>query len=342
MATVSRASAEDGPGHATGLNAVIGGSGFVGRAVMRQLAAGGEPARNIDIVAPGADLPGEFRDGDITRPETLVPALEGADTILFLAAEWRDNVRPLSRYHELNVEGVEHVIAACRALGIRRMVFVSSCSVYGPTPGEVDEDFDGRPINPYGESKAEGEERLLAWAASDPLVSLVIVRPTVIFGPGNRGNVWNLANQIVNGPFLMIGDGENRKSMAYVENVAAFLLHARGLGAGAHIFTYADKPDFTMNELVALVRAEAGLPPRADLRLPRDLALGGAKLFDVASRLVGRELGITSERVFKFCANTQYSAARAFSTGFVPPVPLEQGLSHMIRTEFGRGREPGA
>lgn len=320
-----------------GLTTVIGGSGFVGSAVMRQLAAGGENARNVDNIAPGSDAPGSYVSADITRPETLESALADTEALLFLAAEWRDNVRPLSRYTDINVTGVANVIAACRAAGIRKMVFVSSCSVYGPTPGEVDENFAGKPMNPYGESKAEGEKLLLDWAANDPEVTLIMVRPTVIFGPGNRGNVWNLANQIINGPFLMIGDGENRKSMAYVENVAAFLLHARKLSPGTHIFNYADKPDMTMNELVAVVRNEAGLALRRDMRLPRGLALAGGRVFDVASRVLGRQFGITSERVFKFCANTQYSADRAFATGFVPPVALGDGLRQLIASDFRKG-----
>ncbi|MCS6987498.1 MAG: NAD(P)-dependent oxidoreductase [Sphingomonadaceae bacterium] len=324
-------------GDASGVTAVIGGSGFVGRAVMRQLAERGEPAVNVDVVPPGPEVPGPYRHADITRPDTLPAALMDAHHVLLLAAEWRDNVRPRSRYREVNVDGVANVIAACREIGIRRLVFVSSCSVYGPTPGEVDEDFAGRPINPYGESKAEGERLLRSWAAAEPDVALVIVRPTVIFGPGNRGNVWNLANQVVNGPFLMIGDGGNRKSMAYVENVAAFLLFVRGLDPGVHVFNYADKPDMSMNELVAFIRAETGLRPRTDLRLPRSAALAAGRLFDAASRVLGREFGITSERIFKFCANTQYSAERARQAGFVPPYDLREGLRRMLRAEFGMG-----
>lgn len=74
----------------------------------------------------------------------------------------------------------------------------------------------------------------------------------MVFGEQNRGNVYNLLRQIASGKFIMIGSGQNRKSMAYVENVAAFIEHALGFGPGVHIYNYIDKPDFDMNTLVAI------------------------------------------------------------------------------------------
>jgi len=68
--------------------------------------------------------------------------------------------------------------------------------------------------------------------------TLAIVRPTVIFGEGHRGNVYNLLNQIFTGRFVMFGDGRNRKSMAYVENVVAFLEHSLSFKPGVHIYNY--------------------------------------------------------------------------------------------------------
>jgi len=140
---------------------------------------------------------------------------------------------------------------------------------------------------------------------------------------------------MANGPFLMIRRGENRKSMAFAENVAAFLLFCRGLGPGVHVFNYADGPDLTMNDLVRLVRTRLGRDPRIGFRVPRPAAMAGAKLFDLASAALRRPFGITSERVFKFCANTQYSPRRALESGFVPPVRLEEALARTIDAEFG-------
>ena len=84
--------------------------------------------------------------------------------------------------------------------------------------------------------------------------SLIIVRPTVIFGEGNRGNVFNLLNQIASGNFIMVGKGENKKSMAYIGNVVAFLEACLISENKYTLINYVGTPDLTMNELVTLVR----------------------------------------------------------------------------------------
>ena len=85
--------------------------------------------------------------------------------------------------------------------------------------------------------------------------SLVIVRPTVIFSEGNRGNVFNLLNEMASGKFLMVGKGENKKSMAYIGNIVAFIETCVASEQKYGIYNYVDTPDLTMNELVAQVRS---------------------------------------------------------------------------------------
>lgn len=315
--------------------AVIGGSGFVGREVIRRLTAQGRSCVNIDLVeAPGQGA--EWRQADICDEAGLAWALRGCGSAIFLAAEWRDDVRDTQRYYDVNVGGTASFIAAARAAGIKHCVFTSTVSVYGFTPYEVPEDYPTKPINHYGKSKLQAEGLLREWAGKDSGIALTIARPTVIFGPGNRGNVWNLLNQMANGPFVMIGNGENRKSIAYVENIASFLISRLGDGPGVRTFNYADKPDFSMNELVTLVAEAMDRPTKFSVRIPRGMALLGGRGFDLLSRVLRRPYGITTERVLKFCANTQYGADAVRVTGFVPPVPLRQALLHTIDVEFGR------
>jgi GlcNAc-P-P-Und epimerase len=318
---------------------VIGGSGFVGRHVIERLQKSGVDVCNIDIV-PSPDPHTTNYIADLRDLPSLTSALQGCDTVIFLAAQWRDDVRPESLYYDVNVGGAANFAHAARTLGIKRCIFTSSVSIYGPTEFEVEEDHPPGAINHYGKSKLEAEQELKKWSASDPDVCLTIIRPTVIFGPGNRGNVWNLLNQIINGPFLMIGNGTNKKSVASVHNIAAFIESQLDSTVGTHIYNYADKPDLDMNQLVALIDHEIGREGKTGLRVPRALAISGGYLFDKLSLLSGRKFGITRERVFKFCANTQYSNAKARATGFVPPVNVEDALKETIQTDFLTGRQP--
>ena len=196
------------------------------------------------------------------------------------------------------------------------------------------------PFNPYGETKLLAEGIYRAWAEEDPARSLVIIRPTVVFGEGNRGNVYNLLRQIASGRFLMVGPGTNKKSMAYVGNVADFLIHSLTLGPGVHIFNYVDMPDLTMNDLVALVNQNLDRPSPNTKRIPMPLALAGGHVLDLVARVAGRTFPISAIRVKKFCENTQVSAEQCLRSGFTPKYSLKEGLSRTIRSEFLEPRVP--
>jgi nucleoside-diphosphate-sugar epimerase len=210
-------------------------------------------------IAPCDHSPALWQRCDIRDVESVRRVCQGRDFILNLAAQHRDDVTPISLYHEVNVEGSRNVCRVAEEEGIDRILFTSSAAIYGFPEGEVGEESPARPFNEYGRTKWAAEGVYREWLARDPdRRSLTIVRPTVVFGEGNRGNVFNLLNQVASRRFVMVGDGRNRKSMAYVENVAGFLEHCVGLGPGEHLYNYVDKPDLDMNALVGLVRGHLG------------------------------------------------------------------------------------
>jgi nucleoside-diphosphate-sugar epimerase len=158
---------------------------------------------------------------------------------------------------------------------------------------------------------------------------LEIVRPTVVFGEKNRGNVYTLIDQIRRKRFVMVGDGSNRKSMCYVGNLVPFLCRFL-FAAGTTITNYVDKPDLTSGELVGLIRSELDIRTPL-LRVPYRLGLVGGYAFDSLARVTRRRFPISRVRVEKFCANTQVSM-REPPDGFVPPFTLEQGICRMIES----------
>ena len=133
-------------------------------------------------------------------------------TIINLAAVHRDDVRPLSRYDDVNVQGAKNICEAARKHEINQIIFTSSVAVYGFAPTDTDESGEFNYFNDYGRTKFMAEQVYKAWQEEDPKSrTLVILRPTVIFGEGNRGNVYNLLRQIAARKFLMFGDGKNIK-----------------------------------------------------------------------------------------------------------------------------------
>jgi GlcNAc-P-P-Und epimerase len=311
---------------------ILGGSGFIGTRLADLLIRDGYSIGIGDIRQSSA-FPELWTRCDVLDASLLRETVRGADVIFSLAAEHRDDVRPLSRYHEVNVNGASQVCEAARAAGIQKIVFTGSVAVYGFQPRPVDENGPFEPFNEYGKTKLEAEGVYREWVAEDSKRTLVIVRPTVVFGEGNRGNVYNLLRQIASGRFLMVGSGKNTKSMAYAGNVAAFLGHVLTLEKGQHTFNYVDGPDMNTREIVDHVRRCLGKSGDT-LRLPKVIAMTGGHMLDLAARISGRSFPISAVRVRKFCESTQFKAERTRQIGFTPPFTLSEGLARTIQSEF--------
>lgn len=273
--------------------------------------------------------------GDVRHQVDLDKALTGQEAVILLAAEHRDDVSPNTLYYDVNVQGTKNVLAAMNKNGVKNIIFTSSVAVYGLNKKSPNEQHSTDPFNHYGKSKWQAEEVLREWYNKDPQNrSLIIIRPTVIFGERNRGNVYNLLKQIASGKFLMVGKGDNKKSMAYVGNVAAFIKYCiETQKPGYRLFNYVDKPDFNMNELVAQVETslERKLPA---VRLPYRLGYIAGLSFDVLAKISNKKFPVSAVRVKKFCATTQFDATKAHSSGFKAPFSLSEGLHNTLHYEF--------
>jgi nucleoside-diphosphate-sugar epimerase len=313
---------------------VIGGSGFLGTRLIALLRQAGHEVVNLDLL-PSDRHAAVTVLGDVRDPAAVRAAVSGSAVVVLLAAQHRDDVRPVSLYDEVNVGGARVVAEAAAAEGVRRIVFTSSVAVYGLEQPHPDEDSPTRPFNDYGRTKLLAEGVLGAWAAADPERSLAVVRPCVVFGEGNRGNVWTLANQVASGRFFMIGKGDNRKSMAYVGNVTAFLSReVEATSRGVTVTNYADKPDLSTRALIDLITTELGLPGRGRRPVPPRVAKRAGQVFDLAARLSGRTFPISAVRVEKFVAETTVDTARLTASGFVPEFTIEDGLRRTLAAEF--------
>lgn len=310
---------------------IIGGSGFVGTNLCRSLSLRQVDFEIIDI-KPSNQFLEKYKYADVRDVEALRKAITG-DLVINLAAVHRDDIRDKSEYQQTNVDGAENIATVCCEKGIKKIIFTSSVAVYGFAPPGTGEDGAINPFNEYGRTKFEAEKKLRMWQNTGEN-TLIIVRPTVIFGEGNRGNVFNLINQIASGKFMMVGKGENKKSMAYIGNVVAFLEACTETKQGSAIYNYVDTPDLTMNELVSQVRyyvkGKSGVGPR----LPYWLGILLGRTFDIVSKISGKNLPVSALRVKKFTSSTEFKSAMYSLDGFQAPFLLSEGVKRTLESEF--------
>ena len=311
---------------------LLGGSGFVGSALARVLAHRGTAVRIADI-RPSAALPQHWVSTDVRDPHAVARAIADAGTLFLLAAEHGLEPRPRLQFEEVNVGGAHAVVVAARRTGLRRIVFTSTVAVYGLPASTVTEDSPCRPQDDYGRTKLAAEQILRGWAAEDPSRSLSIIRPTVVFGPGVRGRMRSLFHQMALPDFTPVGEGENRKSFADVDNLAAFHAHLEHREPGTHLFNYADGPDLTMAELATLIRSALDLGPSRPARTRR-AALVRAFAQQLIARVGGPAPEWTVSQVQRFCADSRFLAERVADTGFVAPLSLTDAVVRYARSDL--------
>jgi nucleoside-diphosphate-sugar epimerase len=310
---------------------IIGGSGFVGSCLIHRIKNDFE-FQNID-----KNQSPFFKKntiiGNILNTSSIILE-KNVKTVVLLAAEHKDDVSPVSLYYDVNVTGTENVLKAMDEAGINNLIFTSSVAIYGLNKINPNEKHVQDPFNHYGKSKWQAEQVIKEWYNKNPKnKSVTIIRPTVIFGERNRGNVYNLLKQISSAKFVMIGNGKNKKSMAYVSNVVAFIEdRIKEQQLGFNIYNYADKPDFSMSELVNFIEKKMNIK-LLDITIPYWIGIIGGYFFDLISFLFRKKLSISSVRVKKFCATTQFDANLVHSI-FKAPYSLEDGLNNTLDHEF--------
>ena len=315
---------------------ITGGGGFIARHFVERLTREGVALTLFDLAPPDWD-PGAAQVviGDVRDRRTLLHAAAGCDAVLHLAAAHHDSGIAPETYYDVNEGGARTLCEVLDRIGVGNVCFFSTVAVYGAAPEPRLEDTPPLPVGPYGASKLAAERVFREWVARAPSGGkrrVVVIRPPVVFGAGNFANMYALIRQIDSGRFLQIGNGQNVKSLVYVENlVAATLLAWRREGAPAfEIVNVVDKPDLTSRQIAEVVfRAMGKAPPQHSIPLGLGLALGLP--FDAISLLTGRRLPISRARIRKYAAEqTKFEADKLARLGFHAGVGLEEGLRRMV------------
>jgi nucleoside-diphosphate-sugar epimerase/choline dehydrogenase-like flavoprotein len=283
--------------------------------------------------------------GDLADPASLGAFCEGADGgVLIHAAGLIHPARRTRDFVQVNVDGTRRLLEAARAARIRRVVAVSSNSPFGfnrdPTDA-FDESSPYRPYQGYGRSKAAMERLVLELGAAGALET-VLIRPPWFYGPHQPPRQTLFFTMIKEGRFPVLGDGTQRRSLAYVDNICqGVLLAAEAAGANGRAYWVADERPYSVEEIVETVEDvlenEFGIAcSHRRLRLPAavgtlaqwaDGLLQTAGLYHQRIHVLG-EMGET----------IACSVARARAElGYVPRIALREGMTRSVRWCLERG-----
>lgn len=308
---------------------VTGGAGFIGGHMRRSLLENDHEVRTFDVSSNGTAPGVEHVVGDLLDRDSLARAAQDADTIVHLAAKHRFFGVTTDEFRRVNVDGTRNLLEVATRASVQRLVFYSSVAVYGDQAVQTSEDTPCRPTTPYGETKLAAERLVWQWASESPERHALIIRPTVVFGPGNKGNIYRLIRQIDRGWFVPVGPGTNIKSIAYVENLvrATIFLMSRP-SRGVETFNYADEPHLTFREIGELIHRHLRrrMPQYS---LPVAPFLLASAPVEALVGLSGRDLPIRAA-IRKMNKVTHHSADKLRQVGFIPSCSIDRGLQQMI------------
>ena len=317
---------------------VTGATGFVGRVLTQRLLDDGYTVR-------GTLLPGESPDRltpDVlpTVVASLGPdtswqhALTGVDTVVHLAARVHimDDPAsdPFTEFRKVNTEGTARLAAEAARCGVKRLVFISSIKVNGEeTDTPYTEDSPAQPSDPYGISKWEAEQALRQIETKTG-IEVVIVRPSLVYGPGVKANFLKMMQTIQCGIPLPFASITNQRSLLYVGNLAdALATCATHPAAAGKTYLVSDGEDVSTPELISQTATALGVPARL-LPFPVSLMRLAGKLTGkngAVNRLTG-SLTVDSSKIRR-------------ELGWKPPFTMEEGLretAEWFKDNFSHGR----
>ena len=331
---------------------ITGANGWLGGRVVEALTTGLPDASAVNsdgikiraLVPAGENVAAlraagvEIVSGDIRDGQARDALMQGAQGAVLIHLAGIIHPRRVADFEAINTQGAIELVAAARRAGVKRAVVMSSNSPIGCNPHpdhRFDEDSPYHPYMGYGRSKWLMELALRKEIAAGGPTQIVILRAPWFYGPNQPPRQTQFFRLIKDGKFPMIGSGVNRRSMGYTDNLAqGVLLAAAHPAAAGQIFWIADETPYTMNEIIATVRAvlreDFGFAVKDKAPRAPGFVSDIATLVDATLQGVGvyqQQIHVLSE-MNKTIACDIAKAKRVL--GYAPHVALREGMRRSV------------
>ena len=309
---------------------IFGGCGFIGSHVVDLLREKYPDAKIYiaDLLADTAQSDGviSYQRVDVRSPIELQGDF-GANTLVFnFAAIHRTPGHPDYAYFETNIRGAENICDFARKHGIENIVFTSSIAPYGAAEELKTEETLPTPNTPYGISKLVAEKIHREWAAENASRRLSIVRPGIVFGKGENGNMTRLYKALKKRKFAYAGRKDTIKACIYVKDlVRVMLAMGEAEGEKTKLYNCCYYPSFTIEQIANTMLKATGMRRRIPF-IPRKPMMAAATLCGLFG---GLGLGICPARVKKLMVSTNIDGQK-----LAKDYPLSYSLEDAFRDWF--------
>jgi nucleoside-diphosphate-sugar epimerase len=306
---------------------VTGASGFLGQALLQKLADEPDyhPIAGLRYFGHRNNKGARYYK-DLSSESDLSAVVRGVSVVIHCAARvhmMQDSAQdPLAAFREVNTVGTMKLARAAAAAGVKRFVFISSIKVNGEhtlpgLPFAVTSEV--APSDPYGISKAEAEQSLMA-LANETGMEVVIIRPPLIYGPNVKGNFASLLRLVERGVPLPLGRIYNKRSLVALDNLVDLIITCISHPAAANqCFLVSDDQDVSTTQLLQLMAVAARKPV---LLLPVPVAI-----LRFCARLAGKQA-----EVDRLCGDLQVDISHTKATlGWRPPLSVQDGLARCFQ-----------
>ena len=287
---------------------IFGGSGYIGSYLLKHLQGQGrfEEFHICDVRKPQFCLNEHAKENvnfsqvDVRCPINLsLGNFDNLNSWIFnFAAIHREPGHEFNEYFDTNIPGAKNVCDFAVKSNITNIFFTSSIAPYGKSLNQRTEASNLYPETAYGISKALAEKIHESWLFKNEKRRLIIVRPSVIFGPHDPGNVYRMIKSLKKGTFVLPDGGNVIKGYGYVYGLIESMLFTIDQNKKSILYNYAEHPLVNLKEMVKITKEELNVK-KSTLNIPVSLLTKIAWLIQVAFKLIGKKSDIHPVRVKK-------------------------------------------
>jgi len=235
-----------------------------------------------------------------------------------------------AEFDQVNVKGTQTILDAAERAGCTGFIYFSSIKAVEPKSTIVTEHGLGPGESLYGRSKWNAEKLVENWVAMDPNRWALILRPSVVYGPGNTANIYSMLDAIARGRFPLVNAGANVKSVVSLENICAavaFLLSRKN--AGVEVFNITDPQPVTVKAISGYMADALGVP-RPSRTLPLSAARTIASIGDLLDQIGFPYWPLNTNRLAGLTEDCYFSPAKLLEAGYIPVETTQQGIERLV------------